>query len=173
MQMSIGNIDEELHEQQKKPEREQIPIIVAAKGIRDAARATQGEKVGDRGPIWIDHLDLKPSSIPHSSVQLSTLQDEKETVLIDTMVCNPAANADKTTKEVRNLARILAEVDPFTFGLLKCRGVIKVANAKESSPWDCPIQTSNSSSTSLPDSLILKVCEPSFFPGLLIPLTSV
>ena len=138
MQMSIGNIDEELHEQQKRPEREQIPIIVAAKGIRDAARATQGEKVGGRGPIWIDHLDLKPSSIPHSSVQLSTLQDEKETVLIDTMVCNPAANADKTTREVRNLARILAEVDPSTFGLLKCRGVIKVANAKESSPLGLP-----------------------------------
>jgi hypothetical protein len=138
MQMSIGNIDEELHEQQKKPEREQIPIIVAAKGIRDAARVAQGEKAGNRGPIWIDHLDLKPSSIPHSSVQLSVLQDEKETVLIDTMVSNPAANPDKTTKEVRNLARILAEVDPSTFSLLKCRGVIKVANAKELSPWGPP-----------------------------------
>jgi hypothetical protein len=68
MQMSIGNIDEELREQQKRPDREQNPIIVAAKGIRDAARTTQGEKVGGRGPIWIDHLDLKPSSIPHSFV---------------------------------------------------------------------------------------------------------
>jgi hypothetical protein len=139
MQMAIGNIDEELSKQQKKPEREQIPIIVAAKGIRDAARATQGEKVGGQGPIWIDHLDLKPSCIPHSSVQLSTLQDGKETVLIDTMVCNPAANADKTTKEVRNLARILAEVDPSTFGLLKCRGVIKTANAKSLPPWGPPL----------------------------------
>lgn len=43
------------------------------------------------------------------------------------MISNPAANANNTTKEVRNLARILAEVDPLTFGLLKCRGVIKVA----------------------------------------------
>jgi hypothetical protein len=138
MQMAIGNVDAELQEQQKKPERKQVPIIVAAKGIRDAARATQGEKVGDRGPIWIDHLDLKPSNIPHSSIQLSTLPDEKDAVLIDTMVCNPAANAERTTKEVRNLARILAEVDPSTFGLLKCRGVIKVVNATESPPWGPP-----------------------------------
>jgi hypothetical protein len=86
-------------------------------------------------PTWIDHLDLKPSSIPQSSVQLSTLQDETETVLIETMVCNPSANAGKTTKEVRNLARILAEVDPSTFGLLKCRGVVKIENAKEPSSW--------------------------------------
>lgn len=135
MQVSIGNIDEELHEQQKRPGHEQLPIIKAAKGIRDAARTTQGEEVGGRGPIWIDQLDLKPSSIPHSSVQLSALPNETETVLIDTMVCNPAATADKTGREVRNLARILAEVDPSTFGLLKCRGVIKVANAKDTLPW--------------------------------------
>jgi hypothetical protein len=134
MQMSIGDIDDGLHEQQQKVERQQIPIILAAKGIRDAARATQDDKVKDRGPIWIDDLKLKPSSIPYSSVQLSTLQDAKEMVLIDTMISNPAANAKQTLKEVRNLARILAEVDPSTFGLLKCRGVIKVVNSRESSP---------------------------------------
>jgi hypothetical protein len=140
MQMSIGDIDEGLHEQQKKLEREQIPIIIAAKGIRHAARAIQDETVEDRKPIWIDHLDLKPSSIPYSSVQFSTLQYAKDSVLIDTMVSNPAANTRKTIKEVRNLARILAEVDPSTFGLLQCRGVIKVANANEPSPWGPPVR---------------------------------
>jgi hypothetical protein len=134
MQMSIGDIDEGLHEQQRRVERQQIPIILAAKGIRDAARATQDKKVKDRGPIWIDDIDLKQSSIPYSSVQLSTLQDPKEMILIDTMISNPAANAKQTLKEVRNLARILAEVDPSTFGLLKCRGVIKVVNSRESPP---------------------------------------
>ncbi|OBT41969.1 hypothetical protein VE00_06626 [Pseudogymnoascus sp. WSF 3629] len=132
MQMSVGDIDEGLHEQQQKVERQQIPIILAAKGIRDAARAAQDGRVKGRGLIWIDDLDLKPSAIPHSSVQFSTLQDAKEMVVIDTMISNPAANAKQTLKEVRNLARILAEVDPSTFGLLKCRGVIKVVNSKES-----------------------------------------
>ena len=138
MQMSAGDIDEELHEHQKKLEHKEIPIIVAAKGVRDAARAIQDEKGEDRRPIWIDHLDLASSNIPHSSVQLSNLEDTNEMVLIDTMISNPTANANKTIKEVRNLARILAEVDPSSFGLLKCRGVIKVANAKEPSPWGSP-----------------------------------
>jgi len=60
---------------------------------------------------------------------VSTVISEKDTqelVLIDTMVSNPTANPNYTTKEVRNLARTLAEVDPETFGLLKCRGVMKV-----------------------------------------------
>jgi hypothetical protein len=120
MQMSIGDIDEGFHEQQKKLKHPEIPIVAAAKGIRDAAKAIQDGKVERRLPIWIDHLDLNPSSIPHSSVKLSTLQDGKETVLIDTMISNPVANAERTVKEVRNLAHILAEVDPSTFGLLKC-----------------------------------------------------
>lgn len=135
MQMSNRNIDEELHKEQKKPERKQIPIIVAAKGIRDATRAAQGENVVDRIPIWIDDLNLRPLQIPHSSVQLSMLHDEKETILIDTVTCNPAAHAEKTTQEVRNLARILGEVEPSTFGLLKCRGVIKITNEKCRAFW--------------------------------------
>lgn len=128
MQMSIGGIDDELHEAQKKPEPEQIPIIMAAKGLRDAARANQDSRVSTK-TIWIEEsdLDLNPQDIPYSTMQASKLMDEKEMVVIDTMVCNPSAiNIDVTTKDVRNLARMLAEVDPSTFGLLKCRGVIKI-----------------------------------------------
>ncbi|KAG4433509.1 hypothetical protein IFR05_011018 [Cadophora sp. M221] len=130
MQMSSKNIDEELEQQDNKPEREQIPIIIAAKGIRDAARASQDMKVRDQGTVWISHddIDLNPTPIPHSSVEISPLDEKKSMVLIDTMVSNPSANVNSTTKEVRNLARVLAEVDPSTFGLLKCRGVIRVPN---------------------------------------------
>jgi len=141
MQMSIGGIDEELSKQEKKSKCDQIPIIIAAKGIRDAVRATQDVKIRDQGTIWIDadDLDLDPMYVANSSVQISTLEDKNEMVLIDTMICNPAANANSTVKEVRNLGRILAEVDPSTFGLLKCRGVIKVPKAPSSAPeslWD-------------------------------------
>ena len=135
MQMSIGGIDKELDDQQKKPQRDKIPIIAAAKGIRDAARAAQ-DVSADQRSIWIeaDDLELNPSWIPKSSVQMSPLEDEKTMVLIDTMICNPAASATRTLKEVRNMARMLAEVDPSTFGLLKCRGVIKAPKALSLSP---------------------------------------
>ena len=39
VQILISNIDEGFHEQQKKPEREQVHITIAAKGIRDTTRA--------------------------------------------------------------------------------------------------------------------------------------
>ncbi|OAR00011.1 hypothetical protein LLEC1_07984 [Akanthomyces lecanii] len=47
------------------------------------------------------------------------------------MAAHPEANAKLTIKAVRNLARILAEVDPSTFGLLQCRGVVKIEGAQD------------------------------------------
>jgi hypothetical protein len=134
MQMSIGNIDEQLDKEEQKPQLNQIPIIMAAKGIRDAIRASQDMKVRDQGTIWIDEddLELDPSSIPNSTVEISDLEYEKGMVLIDTMVCNSAADMIYTMRGVRNMARILAEVDPLTFGLLKCRGVIKASRSSAS-----------------------------------------
>jgi hypothetical protein len=139
-------------QQERKPKHEQIPIIIAAKGIRDATKASQDAKIRDRGSVWIsdDEIDLKPKPIHHSSIEISDGNDEKRMQLIDTMISNPAANVNNTTKEVRNLARILAEVDPSTFGLLKCRGVIKIPKTNTLRPlfdfkfiFDIPAELSN------------------------------
>ena len=131
MQMSTGITDEGFNEQQEKAEKKDIPIILAARGIREASRAAKDDGVGDKKSIWIESLDMKEVALPFSSVLTSKLPDTGEKILIDTMVSNPASNNDRNVKEVRNLARILAEVDPDTFGLLKCRGVMKVVSPKQ------------------------------------------
>src|SRR5205085_843846 len=51
--------------------------------------------------------------------------DTKEEILIDTISCDPTADVDRTSRDVRKLARILSNVDRSTFGLLVCDGVIK------------------------------------------------
>lgn len=124
MQKPITAIDDNLSGEEKKPSSKSIPIILAAKGIRDAVRAANDDEIYD--PIWIDHLALEPSTIPHSTVQLSSSTgDTKEKVLVDVMVSHAEASAMQTEKAVRNLAHVLAQVDPATFGLLKCQGVMK------------------------------------------------
>jgi hypothetical protein len=85
-------------------------------------------ETGDLRSVWLQphdlSLDLDLLKIPYSSVEISALKDEGNAVLIDTV--QDSYNDIGTTTRVRNLARVLAEVDPFTFGLLKCRGVIKL-----------------------------------------------
>jgi hypothetical protein len=152
MQMSIGSIDDELHQEEEKAGPNQVPIIMAAKGLRDAVRANQDAKMRDQEPIWIEarQVHLNPQNIPSSTVQISDLPDEKDMVVIDTMVSNPNADLKSTTKAVRNLARLLAEVDPSIFGLLRCRGVIKVPKSGPKQPlldfkfiFDVPHRLSN------------------------------
>lgn len=84
MKMSgIPIIDQQLDEQQEKAGANEIPIITAAKGVRDVARATQESKDGDKGSIFLDgdKLKLDPTSIPNSSEHISKLTDEKTRVL--------------------------------------------------------------------------------------------
>jgi hypothetical protein len=127
MQMSISNVDAQLDQEQEMPGREQIPVIMAAKGIRDTTRKSQDLNPRDFKPIWMDpdDIDLNATPIPESTVMISTSSDQREMVLIDTMKCGQSANLISTTKAVRKLARILEAIDPSTFGFLKCQGVIK------------------------------------------------
>lgn len=127
-QMSIGNIDEVFHQPQTGVKQNEIPIITAAKGLRDVTRDSQESDTHYQSPIWIDGdtFNLEPCPIPYSSVQVSLPEGSKEGVIIDTMITNRGASLNKTTRDVRNLARNLAEVEPTIFGLLKCKGVIKL-----------------------------------------------
>jgi hypothetical protein len=70
-------------------------------------------------------LPTDETPIPFSSALLCQSPDLKEHVLVDTMICNPIADVVQTTRDVRKLARILSKVDPSTFGLLACTGVVK------------------------------------------------
>ncbi|KAN0103559.1 hypothetical protein V8E51_011872 [Hyaloscypha variabilis] len=131
---------------QMSPELDQAPFILAAKRIRDLGKGGQSTKVGT---IWINsaELDTDYLCLPYSSVLKSSMKTSEGMVLVDTMVCNPAADINSTAREVRNLARFLAEVEPATFGLLNCRGVIETHKERaetentqrEREDWNLPI----------------------------------
>jgi hypothetical protein len=125
MQMSSGKIDEVLSEEQKKSELDRAPFILAAKRIRDLRKEGQSTKIGS---TWINSAELDTAylRLPYSSVLKSSMKSSEGMVLVDTMVCNPAADINSTSREVRNLARFLAEVEPATFGLLNCQGVVEI-----------------------------------------------
>ncbi|KAJ3475007.1 hypothetical protein NLG97_g9612 [Lecanicillium saksenae] len=120
-------IDETLLGEQQRSSNRHIPIIIAAKGIHDAVSAASVARDDEaRDPIWVDQLALQPSPIPHSTAQRAVLAaDSDEEVLIDVVVSHADADAGLTRNAVRNLARILAQVDPSTFGLLKCQGAVR------------------------------------------------
>ncbi|MCJ1310465.1 hypothetical protein MMC25_004129 [Agyrium rufum] len=67
-------------------------------------------------------LDRTPMS--YSQAIIASLKSS-EAVIVDRVICDPLVPIDIVTKDVRDLARILSRVEPLTFGLLSCRGVLK------------------------------------------------
>jgi hypothetical protein len=125
MRIADSLIDEQLDQEEKKPQ--QTKFIMAAKGVRDAARKSTSTSVPMDGSIFkpATILTTDETPIPFSSALLCQLPDSKEHVLVDTMICNPIADMNRTVRDVCKLARILSKVDPSTFSLLACTGVVK------------------------------------------------
>lgn len=54
--------------------------------------------------------------------------------VVDTVPCMTGISVDSLTKDVRELARKLSVADPATFGLLQCRGVVKIYGSESRKP---------------------------------------
>ncbi|RFU34710.1 hypothetical protein B7463_g1635, partial [Scytalidium lignicola] len=126
-------VDEQLKQEEKKPQH--TKFIMAAKGVRDAARESISVSNPRDGGIFKPNtiLSLNETPIPFSSALLCQLSGSEDRVLVDTMICNAIADMNRTMRDVRKLAHILSQVEPSTFGLLTCIGVVKpsISTSKE------------------------------------------
>ena len=64
--------------------------------------------------------------IAHSSARFASLRGFEEMVVLDTVRLRLRDETASIMRGVRELAQVLETVDPIRFGLLSCRGVIKV-----------------------------------------------
>lgn len=97
------------------------------KNLRDAAKVDDVSDSMDKSMfISSNDLSLERMPIRFSSCQVAKDQHQRRIAYItDNMVLHPQADIQGTIKDVRKLARTLSRVDPLTFGLLRCAGVIK------------------------------------------------
>lgn len=93
--------------------------------LRDALREQPLQKVS----IFLPKDDLKMEQmldIPFASAKYMQRAGSDKWFVIDHIPCDPQADIDLMTRDVRELARKLSSVDPLTFGILQCRGVVRV-----------------------------------------------
>ncbi|KAH7077060.1 hypothetical protein FB567DRAFT_596251 [Paraphoma chrysanthemicola] len=103
--------------------------ITSAKTIRDSLRP---EDAGTRSSIFLPAEGI--SSSTRTPIQYSTAcllqRGPKNTIyILDSVQSLPEADPAVQNTDVRDLARKLANTDPLKFGLLQCRGVVKVLDA--------------------------------------------
>ncbi|MCJ1379353.1 hypothetical protein MMC17_002454 [Xylographa soralifera] len=101
--------------------------LVSLKELRESIQDSS-KADSDRKSIFILETELHPMTnpIPHSQSHSGHLLEGHAKVIIDTISVDPRMNAMGMAKDVRDLARVLSKVDPLTFGLLTCHGVVKI-----------------------------------------------
>jgi hypothetical protein len=102
--------------------------------LRELREAVRGGDVADsKRSIFMDGGRLIPKrrKISHSSVYVSIYRQSREAALIDRTNYLPDSNRATIMTYVRDLARLLSKVDPGTFGLLRCHGVIQVPDKNQ------------------------------------------
>ncbi|KAA6410790.1 MAG: hypothetical protein FRX48_05100 [Lasallia pustulata] len=118
-----GDIDRQLTANSNGPSN----ATSLLKSIRDTLREDANPEESGPSIFLNDTADkLDPILIPHCSALLSFDRDEGTSAIIDTTTYPPRSDMTVATLHVRNVARILSKSDPWTFGLLACRGAIKI-----------------------------------------------
>jgi hypothetical protein len=117
------NLDQELA---KRPESVNPDMNSSSKELRLSLTSSTPS-----APIFLpEHgLNITPSStVPHSSIKTAQRQTESpksdQCYIIETFDCPPNVDRKLMTRNVRNFASKLAQAEPDSFGLLRCKGVI-------------------------------------------------
>lgn len=100
--------------------------ISAVHNLRQALRPTKSQAPAPF-LVFDDDFRYNRRLVQHTTISMKRLPDQCE-VIIDTIPClGPAAG--NIARDVLDLARVLREVEPMTFGIPSCRGLVKIKGA--------------------------------------------
>jgi hypothetical protein len=123
--MKVGSplIDREL----AKDDKTEVASMRTARKLRDSLKQEPQIRIS----VFLPEDGLSSAhryNIPFSTAQTMQRSASSKWFIVDSVACDPEANISALTKDVRELATKLSQVDALTFGLLNCRGVVKATD---------------------------------------------
>ncbi|KAF2494749.1 hypothetical protein BU16DRAFT_550586 [Lophium mytilinum] len=115
---AIPQMDEELVRHSRSPGQKAISTTHSLK-------LALNPKLQNVPSIWLPEegiLDLTPVDIPSSPARAAQRSNGGRELVLKSIHCPNNVSITAFTKNVRELARKLSHADPFTFGLLSCKG---------------------------------------------------
>lgn len=128
MKVSSPFIDQELSR-----DGSAISSFPGAHSLRDALKKEPLQKVS----IFLPEDGLENArirTIPFASAKCVQRAGSDKWLVVDSIPCDPEADIGLVTRDVRDLARKLSSADPFTFGILQCRGVVRIVEPGSGRP---------------------------------------
>ena len=104
-----------------------------AYSFRDALRGNALEKVSVFLPRdGLENAEIR--NIAFASAKCMQRTGSNKFYIVDSISCNAETNIDLVENDVRELARKLSSVEPLTFGILQCRGVVRIMESSTRRP---------------------------------------
>lgn len=129
MKIAGSEVDQQLYfmSQQQQPiaTHEAKAVIPVTQQLRRALQPVDDD--GTRKTVFLLPGGLHVESIQslaYSPVRIARRADNGELVVLDPITCISRANINTALRDIRNFARRLKHTDPFTFGLLECKGIL-------------------------------------------------
>ncbi|UKZ96455.1 uncharacterized protein TrAFT101_011244 [Trichoderma asperellum] len=127
MRIPGPEVDQQLYlmsQQQSVLTHEAKAAIPIAQQLRRALKPVDDD--GIKKTIYLLPGGLITESVQtlaYSPVRIARRADNSELVVLDPITCISRANINSALRDIRNFARRLKHTDPFTFGLLECKGI--------------------------------------------------
>ncbi|KAF2791277.1 hypothetical protein K505DRAFT_419250 [Melanomma pulvis-pyrius CBS 109.77] len=99
--------------------------LSTARGLRNALSPEFGRRIS----IFLPTGQMETMDIPYSIAKAARPSTGHSTgnstwYIVDSVICRPGSDMKAFSKDVRDLATRLSQVDPLVFGLLSCKGVM-------------------------------------------------
>lgn len=120
LKVSSPFIDQELNRNKSA-----VSSFTSAYSLRDALKQQPLQEVS----IFLPKDGLETArirEIPFASAKCMQRVGSDTWLVVDCIPCDPEIDIDLVTKNIRELARKLSSVEPLAFGILQCRGVVRV-----------------------------------------------
>lgn len=123
-------VDQQLTAQRTRTSDSALAILRLRETIRPVPQAPVKS-------IFIPASDLDDKEalpLPHSSFLLAKLFRSERNVLVDIIASRggPGVDPEMVKMGIRDIARVLSQVDPVTFGIMACHGVVESPGVVES-----------------------------------------
>lgn len=136
-------IDRELQTNTTTSSAQGVALLQTATRFRNAVRGVQRED--QHTFLSSSKLDMAHcEAIRHSSAKFAKRIDKDEWFIVDPVPCPSIAYVGLMTEDIRALANKLQQVEPSTFGVLNCQGVIKVREHSRLKSFDIVFKTPTS-----------------------------
>ncbi|KAL8993904.1 MAG: hypothetical protein Q9169_005995 [Polycauliona sp. 2 TL-2023] len=126
-------LSEPLIDQQLKANVPTTSSLISAHRVRDALKQEPLQK----STVFLPKDDLDTArirDIAFTSARVLQRVNSNKLDIVDCIPCDPEADITQMTKDIRELARKLSSVDPLTFGILQCRGVVRMTDSNTPRP---------------------------------------